>query len=131
MSGSAAIWFGLAIVTLGLTILGLNLRFVRRSQLAMATVVGYREMRSSSSDDNASVHYRPQFEFRTASGRLVRAEPNTAEGEPAWPVGEAVPIRYLPDQPDKVRPDGARHLLAFPLIALCLGSFFVALGLAQ
>lgn len=131
MTGTAAILLGLAIISLGAVLLTMNLRFVRASQLTMAKVVGYRESKSTDWNDSHGTYYFPQFEFRTKTGRAVRAEANAGDAQPEWPVGETIPIRYLPDRPEKVRPDGARHVFVTPILIGLVGTFFVALGLAQ
>lgn len=131
MTGSAPIWIGTALMAGGTVLLAVNLRFVRRSRLTTATVVGYRESRSTSSDDGAAVYFFPIFEFTTEKGQVVRGGPNTGEGEPAWPIGEKVPVRYLPERPEKVQPAGARFVLVFPLATVALGVFFIVLGSLQ
>ena len=131
MTAQAAIIIGLTLVAGGGVMLLMSLRFLRRSRPAMARVTGYREDRNQSMSDGSVVFYFPRFEFVTERGRKVQTESRAGEGEPVWPVGETVAIRYLPEAPERVRPDGARYVYVMPALMAALGLFFVVLGLVQ
>lgn len=131
MTGAAVIWIGAGLVAAGGAWLVAGLRFVRRSRLTDAVVVGYRIATTNATDGTAHTHYFPQFEFSDGAGRRIRAESSAGETDQEWAIGEAVPVRYLPGRPNTVRPDGARHTFVFPALAVCLGVFFVVLGLLQ
>ena len=128
---AAVIWIGAGLVAAGSVGLVAGLRFIRRSRLTDAVVVGYRVATTNATDGTAQTHYYPHFEFSDCAGRRVRAECRAGETDREWAIGEAVPVRYLPDRPNTVRPDGARHTFVFPVLVVYLGAFFVVLGLLQ
>jgi hypothetical protein len=58
--------------------------------------------------------FKPVIVFKTANGDSVKFESAHASNPPSYEIGEKVPVKYLPDEPDNAQIDSWPWL--FPLI---------------
>ena len=77
---------------------------------------------ANSSDDDSSDSWTPVFRYG-ASGRIYEQRSSVASSPPQYEVGEAVTIRYDPDDPNRyvVEGDNSPLILSGAITIMCLG----------
>jgi hypothetical protein len=94
---------GVLILALGIRQLAVSWRFLRRGVWAEARVVSIeREQRV---DEPAQWMHYPVFTFTDANGRQHTVKSTVGTGGEVFGVGDAVAIRYLPEDPQVARID--------------------------
>jgi hypothetical protein len=88
------------------------------------TVTGFSVEKSTSKDDDghthASVYYHPIFEYN-AGGRTVTKTSSTGSGKPKFKKGQAVTVRYNPN-------DVERFVVAEDKSSANFGFYFMMFG---
>jgi Protein of unknown function (DUF3592) len=99
-------------------------RFLATSQPAAGTVL---EIRVRGVGRNAMSF--PVFEFRTAEGAVQRAESLMGTGLQRFEVGQAVPVRYDPRDPDRAEVDSFAVLWGLALLRAGFALLFLIMGI--
>ena len=99
-------------------------RFLAVAQPAAGTVV---EVQVRGVGRNAVAV--PVFDFRTAEGTDQRAESLQGTGFQGFKVGQAVAVRYDPDDPGKAEVDSFAVLWGLALLRLGFAVLFLLMGL--
>jgi hypothetical protein len=101
----------------GLVVLARRIGFVRRAERTQGTVVRVEQRRSR----RGTQHF-PFVRFVATDRRDVTFRSPTGTSRPKWAVGDAMPVRYLPDDPQRALVDGARALWGLPVALLLMGA---------
>ena len=121
--GVACILVGCGFLLSALRIYQGRRRFLAGARAAAGTVV---EVRVRGVGRNAvSV---PVFEFRTAEGVVQKAESLQGSGFQGFEVGEAVAVRYDPENPSRTEVDSFAVLWGLALLRLGFGALFLLMG---
>ena len=121
----------LAIIGLGLTTAGF---FVAKLQVEL-WLHGHTShgeviaLHSATSTSSGRSPYKPEVEFTTASGEVVRFIHRTGQHPAAYAIGETVQLTYLPNQPSRALIDEALMNLLLPSVLLLIGPALAALAL--
>lgn len=106
----------------------------RRAFLRISTAIDGTVVRIEEHTDSEGTSYAPIVQFRTSDGEVHEIEPDIATGSPRHRVGQRLPVRYDPQQPEKARITTSFYnwfapLLLWALAALCggLGLLFLSL----
>lgn len=123
--GVICILVGCGFLASALHIYRLRKKFLADSRFAAGTVV---EVRVQGVGRNAvSV---PIFEFYTADGRPQRAESLMGSGFQGFEVGEAVTVRYDPNDPSRAEIDSFAMLWGLALLRTGFAVLFLLMGAA-
>ena len=120
-----------AIIGLGLTTAGF---FVAKLQVEL-WLHGHTShgevivLHSGTSNSSGRSPYKPEVEFTTPSGEVVRFVHRTGQNPAAYSIGETVQLTYLPNQPSRALIDEALMNLLLPSVLLLIGPALAALGL--
>jgi hypothetical protein len=132
--------FGLLFAAIGIGMLVLmvrkgseNRRILREGLLAEARCLETYVTHHRSAEGAGRSQRRLILGFRTSEGQDARAE---IASDLPHVVGDIVPVRYLPQHPERVVPAGASPGLGFPtylagavaVVFTCAGLFFAATG---
>jgi uncharacterized protein DUF3592 len=123
--GVICILVGCGFLWSALHICQLRKRFLANARAAAGTVV---EVQVRGVGRNAvSV---PIFEFHTADGRLQRAESMMGSGFQGFAVGEAVAVRYDPNDPSRAEIDSYAMLWGLAWLRAGFAVLFLLMGTA-
>jgi Protein of unknown function (DUF3592) len=115
---------------LGLLLLGSGVRqwLQLRSFLKGATATGGRVAAVVQEKRKRTARYFTDVEFQTASGQRVQFRPVLSTDQPAFEVGEAVPVLYNPANPTAARVNEYWHLRFWPIFLLVVGGVMAFIG---
>jgi hypothetical protein len=114
---------GILMLVLALVLWNETRRFITRAATAQGTVTELLEVRD---DDDGSVTFKPVVKFVAAGGEEVTFTSSYSSRPPAYDVGEAVEVLYLPGD---ARINGFGSLWFGPLLVGGLGTVFAGVGL--
>jgi hypothetical protein len=123
----------LVLVALGLFVVGWRLTETDRFFLLHAARTTGQVVAHESFEREARTvteRFRLVVAFSTPSGDRVRFRSLANYGKPPYAVGDAVPVRYDPDQPTRARVDRRIELLAPVLIWMGAVVLIAGLGVA-
>ncbi len=126
--------FGALVALFGAVALLSSAQFMLRSVSSEGLVVAFQEPQKSSkskSDSGATKvdpPVAPVIEFAPAGGKPVRITGGWFEKKPTFALGDRVPVRYHPDNPQTAIVDVFGETWAFALAFLALGSVFLLAG---
>jgi hypothetical protein len=103
-------------------------RFLKRAVATEGTVLGHEMRASSSSSGGTSTSYHPVVQFVTADGQPVQYTERFGSSPPSHDVGETVPVKYDPSQPDKARIATGFRLWFGPVLVGGMGLVFLVVG---
>lgn len=98
--------------------------FLRNSATASGIVVALTQNR-----DRDEISYFPKVKFQTPLGRQVTFQSEMGISSEAKQIGEAVAVRYRPDQPYLAEIDAFTPLWGLTLLFAGLGVVFLFVGL--
>lgn len=108
-----------------------TIRFKVTAEKTVGTVVKFEYRTSSRSRSGRTQKtWSPTFEFVDASGATQRVTSSYSSSSTSRKIGDKVPVRYAPDEPQRARIDSFASYWPGTLICLCLGATFSAFGLA-
>ena len=109
---------------------GLFLIFRLRSFLARAVSTQGQviDLVSSSTTEGGTTHY-PRVEFTGADGTSHSFQHDVGSNPPAFDVGESVPVRYDPDDPEKAKIAKVLSLWTEPVLVTAVGIGLILAGL--
>jgi hypothetical protein len=110
---------GALLLAIGFFIWSSTRRFMESSLEAEGTVVAFNR--------SAKGGYAPVFEYR-ASGRQIQVAESLYSSPPQFELGEKVPIRYDPENPESARIDRPFNLYFAPVLLAGLGLIFGGAG---
>jgi hypothetical protein len=99
--------------------------FLRRSTAAEGAVVRVEEHKDSEGD----ITYAPVVQFRTSEGTVHEIEPDISTGTPRHQVGQTLPVRYDPGEPEKARITTGLYNWFAPLLLWGIAVMCAAVGL--
>jgi hypothetical protein len=114
---------GVLILAIGVRQLAVSWRFVRRAVWAEARVVSIE--REQHVDEPARWIHFPVFTFTDGEGREHTVKSTIGTGGDVYAVGEAVAIRYLPEDPEVARVDTFFGRWGATILLLALGAGFM------
>ena len=117
---------GAVFATLALRHVARRRAFLRGSRAAMGVVVGFDERR-----DREEPGYFPIVRFTTESGREVKFLSEAGSSHPSSQVGDAVPIRYRPDVPERAEIDSFMGLWGLAIVFAALSGAFLCAGVGM
>ena len=123
--GAAVAGFGAVFLAVGLIIRASGRgRFHGRAESAEGRIVGVDSAgtRTYGTGLTGGVIYRPTVTFTTSDGREVTATSPIGTNPRPGNVGDAVPVRYDPRNPQRIRVDTVRARGG------CVQSVFIAIG---
>lgn len=128
--GAGLCLFGGVFVVIGIVTWRASADLVARGRVADGVVTALEEERSSSRRDRRDgwVYY-PRVRFVDAAGQTHEVRSSTGANPPAYDVGEAVRVRYLPERPTDSRIDTWADLWLMPVGFTGMGSLTVLTGL--
>ena len=97
--------------------------FVGHSAIASGTIVALTENR-----ERDEVSYFPKVKFQTASRHEVTFQSEMGSSSDARRIGDAVAVRYRPDQPHVAEIDSFMSLWGLTLLFGILGAVFLFAG---
>jgi hypothetical protein len=109
---------------------GLFLIFRLRSFLAgaVSTQGQVIDLVSSSTSEGGTTHY-PRVAFTDADGKRHSFQHEVGSNPPAFEVGESVPVRYDPDDPERAKIAKALSLWTEPVLVAAIGTGLLLAGL--
>ncbi|HEY6916530.1 MAG TPA: DUF3592 domain-containing protein [Allosphingosinicella sp.] len=111
--------FGAWVTYQGLALLAARQRLTAQGADALGEVTGYKP-----SFGSGGVAYMPKVRFRAAQGEREFVSGMSANRK-KWPVGTAVPVRYLPEDPAQAEIATGPRMWAPPLIFTLFGLFMM------
>lgn len=130
--GAVTLVLGLAFVIFVTAFARSERRFARTGVQVAGRVVGEEQRTSrsqSQSGGGISVYFYPVVEYQAADGSVLRASTDV-NVERRLPVGAQVTIRYLPDEPTRIRLVGETLPGRISAIFLGVGVLLALIGLA-
>lgn len=123
---------GSVFVLIGLEALSSNINLVKSGLTAEGRVTDVIKhySQSTSSKKKASVTYRPEIEFTTSAGEIIRIEYHTGTNPPKYKTGQKINIIYASNDPTNILIDSGFEIYFFPVIFISLGGIAVIAGLA-
>jgi hypothetical protein len=121
--GFGFVIIGVVFATLALRHFGRRRAFLRGSRATMGAVVGFEERR-----DREEPGYFPIVRFTTDSGREVKFLSEAGSSHPSAQVGDAVPVRYRPDVPERAEVDSFMGLWGLAVVFATLSGAFLFAG---
>jgi len=97
--------------------------FIQRSGITSGTIVALIENR-----ERDEISYFPKVKFQTPSGREVTFQSEMGSSSDARRIGDAVAVRYRPDQPHVAEIDSFMSLWGLTLLFGILGAVFLFAG---
>ena len=123
--------FVLVFGVIGLSLL-LGAYFLARDQIEFrrgaATTPGTVINLETAQDEKGRTYYRPVFTYRDRTGRTHRATDDLGYPPPELRVGQAVVVRYRPENPGDARLDGFIEIWIASLVVGGLGLVFTSIG---
>ena len=117
---------GLGLTTAGFFVAKLQIELWLHGHTSHGEVIA---LHSGTSNSSGRSSYKPEVEFTTASGEVVRFIHRTGQHPAAYAIGETVQLSYLPNQPSHALIDEALMNLLLPSVLLLIGPALAALGL--
>lgn len=128
MDGSSYGWIGVGVggllLAIALIMILRTLNILIRGVSAEGTLVDWHR----STSDGSTV-YAPIIDFVTAQGETVRIKDPVASSHRGMEIGERVPVRYLPNRPDKARMVKPMRLFFAPAMLIFFGGLALLIGL--
>jgi hypothetical protein len=120
-----AIGIGVLMLFISLVLWNKTRQFVARATTAPGVVTDLIVVRDK---DGGSDTYKPEVKFSTADGREITFTSSFSSRPPAYDVGEAVEVLYLPREPQEARINGFGSLWLGCVILAGLGAVFALIG---
>ncbi len=129
----ALLLIGVLFVLLGIAILISGavtaLKQVRKSRRGVATTGKVVDLVSRTFNPGSAGVYCPLVEFTTASGQPVRFESQFGTMPASHRVGQSIPVRYDPVDPQKAEVDSTTVNWFVPGCTIGMGLLFFVMGL--
>ncbi|MGI8796561.1 MAG: DUF3592 domain-containing protein [Acidimicrobiia bacterium] len=103
-------------------------RFLATAVDVEGTVLGHQSRRSRSTSGGSATSYYPVVQFATAEGRSVEFTDQVGGSPPSHDVGETVPVKYDPGDPEHARIATGFRLWFGPGLIVLLGVGFLVPG---
>jgi len=107
--------------------LGSTLKFRKEATITEGTVVDFATSRS----DKGKTMYSPVVEYRDLSGTSRQVTGSGSSSSPGYDRGDKVPVRFMPENPEKARIDSFMENWFAPLILGGMGIIFFAIGIGS
>jgi hypothetical protein len=127
---------GLVLTGLGALLVSIGAVWFTRIRRFLATavdvegrVLGHQSRTSRATSGGSSTSYYPVVEFATAEGRSVQFADQVGGSPPSHEVGETVPVKYDPREPENARIATGFRLWFGPGLIGFLGLGFLVPGL--
>lgn len=127
----SALLVGWGFVGLGLVLVFIGLLLFRRTKafLMTAQTVGGTVVRIDQSEDSEDgTSYAPVIQYTTPDGQTHEFTPGVSTGSPRHTPGQAIQVRYDPQNPSKARVSTGFYLWFAPVLMTALGAVFGIVG---
>jgi hypothetical protein len=128
---STLLLVGVIFLAIGAVFIALAAFFLERIRRFLRTAVSTEgvvlELIESSGSEGGTV-YQAVVQFETADGRTIRWQESMASNPPAGQVGDQVPMKYDPANPQQARVAKTFRLWFLPGLFASLGILFLGIG---
>jgi hypothetical protein len=117
---------GLLLLVIAIFLIYRTRRFLARAVDTTGTVISFVTSHSS----EGGVTYKPVVQFQVG-GQVVQFVDSMGSSPPSYEVGEVLPVKYDPLNPQKARPNKPFRLWFAPGLLILMGAIFGGIGAAM